>query len=759
MKKLKGSLFAKTLAVILLTALCLGFSLGALGIAELYETGYYSQGESYARDMLLRYLCNSEALNIARQVQPVERSEIGGSFLPGASRNVRYEIFDSTGELRCSTLGDEDIQYSWSVETSYWYDYGLFPKGTLWAEDSGDGSESSAMPDDEALTDSGSTLPPQSAPDAEAEAEGDTPEATPSPVPMPQTEQSAAPEASVPSPEPEAAETTPSPAPAARQHGVSVDPTPTPEQSYPPEDEQFDDARPVTPGDAFVSPGDMFSTPGDYYHSGRVVNFTVRVHILSGLEVRDNIYLQLSCFDFAMRHGGALVAVTAACLLLAILVFVFLMSSAGHRGADEEIKESFVDRIPFDIFTALAAAVFLTLVVAGFRLLDMGFPRLIALLGLLPLVAALLVALLWCMSFAVRVKKGTLIRGTLIYKILRLIWRGVKCIPLVWLGVLIYGAFSFFGFIAMYVLRRNAPGLWAFGCILLFPVVLWLLVCFRRLRDGAKRLASGDLATPMQTRFLAGELRRHAEDLNSIQTGMSRAVDARMRSEKMKTELITNVSHDIKTPLTSIINYVDLLSKEQLDNVKAQEYIEVLRRQSARLKKLTDDLVEASKASSGALGVNIVECDLGVMLDQTAGEYGERLAQKGLELIVKKPERGVTVLADVRHTQRIFDNLMSNILKYALDGTRVYLELTEGTNVAAVIFRNTSRLRIEQSAEELSERFVRGDSSRSTDGSGLGLSIAKSLSELQGGSLAVFVDGDLFKVVLSFRKPPQGMIG
>ena len=226
----------------------------------------------------------------------------------------------------------------------------------------------------------------------------------------------------------------------------------------------------------------------------------------------------------------------------------------------------------------------------------------------------------------------------------------------------------------------------------------------------------------------------------------------RMRSERMKTELITNVSHDIKTPLTSIVSYVDLLSKEEIGSEQAREYIEVLQRQSARLKKLTDDLVEASKASSGALGVTIEDCDLAVMLDQTAGEYGEKLAEKELELILRKPEDSVLVRADARHTQRIFDNLMSNILKYALPGTRVYLELTENESGAAVIFRNTSRTEIVQSAEELTERFVRGDASRSSEGSGLGLSIARSLAELQGGSVEVTVDGDLFKVTLGFAK-------
>ena len=256
----------------------------------------------------------------------------------------------------------------------------------------------------------------------------------------------------------------------------------------------------------------------------------------------------------------------------------------------------------------------------------------------------------------------------------------------------------------------------------------------------------------MRRHKLCYQIPVRAMDLNAIRSGISRAVEERLRSERMKTELITNVSHDIKTPLTSIVSYVDLLSREEIDNEQAKKYIEVLRRQSARLKKLTDDLVEASKASSGVLAFTIEDCDLSVMLDQTAGEYGEKLAEKNLELVLRKPEKEVRARADARHTQRIFDNLMSNILKYALPGTRVYLELKEDENGPAVIFRNTSRSEIVQSPEELTERFVRGDASRSSEGSGLGLSIARSLAELQGGSLAVTVDGDLFKVTLGFAE-------
>ena len=223
-----------------------------------------------------------------------------------------------------------------------------------------------------------------------------------------------------------------------------------------------------------------------------------------------------------------------------------------------------------------------------------------------------------------------------------------------------------------------------------------------------------------------------------------------MKSERFRTELITNVSHDIKTPLTSIVNYVDLLQKEEPENEKQREYLEVLSRQSGKLKKLIEDLIEASKASTGNLAVDLEPCELGVLLDQTSGEYGEKLESAGLELVLQKPEKPVRVMADGRHLWRVFDNLLNNIVKYAQPGTRVYLSLSEENGKARVDFRNISREQLNISAQELTERFVRGDASRNTEGSGLGLAIAMSLMRLQKGNMDITVDGDLFKVSLSF---------
>ncbi|MDE6639536.1 MAG: sensor histidine kinase [Acetatifactor sp.] len=228
----------------------------------------------------------------------------------------------------------------------------------------------------------------------------------------------------------------------------------------------------------------------------------------------------------------------------------------------------------------------------------------------------------------------------------------------------------------------------------------------------------------------------------------------RMKSERLKTELITNVSHDLKTPLTSIINYAELISREAAENPEEsqtmREYSEVLLRQSGRLKRLLENLVEASKAATGNLEVNLESCEAGVLLSQAVGEYQQRMEEKALELRVSQPEEPVRILADGRHLWRVFDNLLNNICKYAQENSRVYLTLEQKENKAFIIFRNMSKYALDISPEELEERFVRGDKSRHMEGNGLGLSIAKSLTELQQGQMEIVVDGDLFKVILIF---------
>lgn len=260
---------------------------------------------------------------------------------------------------------------------------------------------------------------------------------------------------------------------------------------------------------------------------------------------------------------------------------------------------------------------------------------------------------------------------------------------------------------------------------------------------------TGDAASAERT--VTDEILTDAADGDTV----AESTEERMKSERFKTELITNVSHDIKTPLTSIINYVDLLEKEELHNETAQEYLEVLERQSSRLKKLIEDLIEASKASTGNLPVHLERLEAGIFMTQTVGEFEEKTKAVGLDLVIEKPETPVYIMADSRHFWRVIDNLMNNICKYAQSGTRVYINLEVKEAQVSITFRNTSKYPLNISSDELMERFVRGDASRNTEGSGLGLSIANSLMDLMGGTFRLYVDGDLFKVVLGFAETAE----
>ena len=275
-------------------------------------------------------------------------------------------------------------------------------------------------------------------------------------------------------------------------------------------------------------------------------------------------------------------------------------------------------------------------------------------------------------------------------------------------------------------------------------VIIRLCVVMKDLQTAAKNIADGDLNYRVDTSKMRFDFKAHGEDLNRIGDGLSLSVDDRLKSERMKTELITNVSHDLKTPLTSIVNYVDLLKKEGLTGT-AGEYVEVLDRQSARLKKLTEDLVEASKASTGNLHVTLETVNVSEFLEQAQAEYAARLVTAGLTAVMQVPEEALPARSDGRYLWRIMDNLLGNACKYDLPGTRVYISAERREDMVVISVKNISREKLNISADELMERFVRGDSSRNTEGSGLGLSIAQSLAALMGGRLELTVDGDLFK--------------
>lgn len=448
---------------------------------------------------------------------------------------------------------------------------------------------------------------------------------------------------------------------------------------------------------------------------------------------------------------NALIPLTVLFVVLTLFCFFWQMAAAGHWQGFEGIHLTWFDKIPLD----LMAVVFMLPIGFFIGYFNYASSIAVALWG----AAVLNCVFLFLITFVTRCKAGTVLKNNVIWYAIRLLWRILKAIgrwighlvrsiPIIWrTALVILAAFIFALAIGSNMSVLSLPMLLLY--LLLAVFALYIAIGFATLQRGSKALAEGDYSKPVDTRFLRGDLKRCGENLNKVQQGVQRAVDERLRSERMKTELITNVSHDIKTPLTSIVNYVDLLKKEDIDNPKAQEYLEVLDRQSKRLKKLTEDLVEASKASSGVIPVDCQPTNVNVLLSQLKGEYEERLQKAELTMIVHPAAGDPVVLADGKLLSRVMDNLMNNIGKYAMPGTRVYAAAAADEKESTISIKNVSRNELNVSAAELMERFVRGDSSRHTEGSGLGLSIAKSLVELQGGRFELSIDGDLFRADIS----------
>ena len=460
-------------------------------------------------------------------------------------------------------------------------------------------------------------------------------------------------------------------------------------------------------------------------------------------------YLLLS---WLTEHTGLTIFLSALFAALALFFFCFLMASAGHWAGHEGIHLTWLDKIPADVWLLVLLCTFFI----GWEAFYYEWGRVFFCAALVPLV------LLFLCAFAAQCKAGTVLRGALIGRIARFLWRIVRAVfrallhtlvrlPLVWktalVGLVIAGA-EFLLYINDFY--RVRYGVFLVMKLIELLAVLYIAVSLRTLQKGGEKLARGDFSEPIDTRYLLWDFKRYGQELNDVQGGLEQAVQERMKAEHLKTELITNVSHDIKTPLTSIVNYVDLLKKEDMPSPAAREYIAVLDRQSHRLKKLTEDLVEASKASSGALNVELQPTDVNVLLSQIEGEYQERLAACHLTLVTQPPAPGTMIQADSRLLSRVMDNLVSNVCKYALENTRVYVTAAVRDGQAVISFKNVSRDELNISPDELMERFVRGDASRHSEGSGLGLSIARSLVQLQGGTFALSIDADLFRADIVF---------
>lgn len=452
-----------------------------------------------------------------------------------------------------------------------------------------------------------------------------------------------------------------------------------------------------------------------------------------------------------VEHTALTVFLMVLFAALALFFFCFLMASAGHWAGHEGIHLTWLDKIPADVWLLVLLCTFFI----GWEELYYEWGRVFFYAALVPLV------LLFLCAFAAQCKAGTVLRGALIGRIARFLWRIVRSLflglwriarnlPLLWKTALVMAGVFFLEMLFVLAGYGSVDGIFVIMKAVELLAALYIALNLRTLQKGGEKLARGDFSSPIDTKYLIGDFKRYGQELNDVQSGLEQAVQEQMKAEHLKTELITNVSHDIKTPLTSIVNYVDLLKKEDMPSPAAREYIAVLDRQSHRLKKLTEDLVEASKASSGALNVELQPTDVNVLLSQIEGEYQERLAACHLTLVTQPPAPGTMIQADSRLLSRVMDNLVSNVCKYAMENTRVYVTAAVRDGQAVISFKNVSRDELNISPDELMERFVRGDASRHSEGSGLGLSIARSLVQLQGGTFALSIDADLFRADIVF---------
>ena len=496
-----------------------------------------------------------------------------------------------------------------------------------------------------------------------------------------------------------------------------------------------------------------------HYYFYEAPEYTVTVYMTPGVLASSSLHLLTNLFP----HRFTFIVILILGLLLFAAGLVYLVWVAG-RTALHAVRPGGLNRVPLDLYGIIAAAIILSLVGLMQNVLNWvnyEGPHLgnLSLLGVNILGIILLgIGFVYALSAQVKVP-GFIWKQCAFGWLCRLIGKGfarfgrmlnkLLCVmPVIWQWFLILG-------------------LCLAGCVLTcfmgwLPLVIMLLVsllvilygawAYGSLVSGIRHMAQGDLSHSINTKYLIGSFREQALYINALATVAINAAEKQMSSERMRTELITNISHDIKTPLTSIINYVDLLGRPHSDQ-EAEQYLEVLGRQSQRLKKLIVDLVELSKVSSGNVDADITTLDATEAVTQALGEFSDKLSFAKIEPVFTHPDTPVSILADGRLLWRVLSNLFSNAVKYAMPDTRLYVDLTTNDGWVQISMKNVSREPLNVSAEELTERFVRGDTSRRTEGSGLGLNIAKSLMELQQGQLQLAVDGDLFKVTLVF---PEG---
>jgi len=487
--------------------------------------------------------------------------------------------------------------------------------------------------------------------------------------------------------------------------------------------------------------------------------------------IRDDFYMENELY----KTYGAGARTTAVCGFVAIIVFlvcvVMLSLAAGRNTIDDEVHLNGFDRWKTEIAAALVFGVWFVILFLGIDLASVS--RVVSDVGSqftvqsdyvansIPyIIVGAVVAAFSCGMFLIgflslvrRLKAKTLWKDSILRMICRFVHMVFTHLNSVWkVGLALVG----FLFIQMLLFASSGFGFFIFLLLLADAAAfVWLIyqaIGRDIIKKGIENIAGGEVDYKIPLKYLKGDQKKIAEKINSIGEGLEAALEKNIKNERLKTDLITNVSHDIKTPLTSIINYVELLKQENFEDPKIQRYIEVLEAKSQRLKTLTEDVVEASKISSGNISLEYMNLNLVELVQQVSGEFEEKFQARGLKEVLLLPEGEVLIRADGRRMWRILANVYNNVAKYAMEGTRVYVDLKADGNEVNLSLKNISEQPLNISADELTERFIRGDISRSTEGSGLGLSIAKTLAEMQGGSFQLYLDGDLFRVTIAFPR-------
>jgi signal transduction histidine kinase len=492
--------------------------------------------------------------------------------------------------------------------------------------------------------------------------------------------------------------------------------------------------------------------------------FEVHAAVIEPLKQGDAFYEGFHNFSKVKTAIPYVIAAIIGLVIIMLAAFGYLVYAAGRREAGGEVVLSAVDRIynevhAFLVFIAAVISFLIVTEIASYTNND----TIVFIVAAIVLSIDVLIGLSYVLSMVRQIKKRQLFSNTLFYRLLfelkkyaALAFGGKMFQAWTLLVLMGYGAGNgilFAIFLSTWRYDRSFEFLFT-GLILLGFNVAAVYFAAKSLRnlsqimEAAKELSGGNLDYSLDSKEMSVAFVDFAEDLQGIQSGLKKAVSEAVKGERMKTELITNVSHDLKTPLTSIINYVDLLKKEQLNNENAEEYLDVLEEKSARLKQLVEDLIEASKATSGNLAVCAEKVDMHQLVMQAYGEYEEKIEKAGLDIRMNAAEKELFALADGKHMWRIVENLLSNALKYSMPNSRVYISIDKSEHYGILTIKNISAYPLEISPEQLTERFIRGEASRTTEGSGLGLSIAQGLTNLQGGRFKVDIDGDLFKVTV-----------